>query len=162
MNDVIVTVTGNVCHDVRHVVTAQGTHVASFRLASTPRRFDRNEGRWVDGETTYLTVICWRHLAENVASSLGKGDPVIVVGRLQVRSWERGGMRGRSVEIDATAVGHDLARGTSAFRRVNRGLARDRDGADAPAAEFEAAPTGGQDLAEQTPGTAEETEILAA
>ncbi len=162
MNDVIVTVTGNVCHDVRHVVTEQGTHIASFRLASTPRRFDRHEGRWVDGETNYLTVTCWRHLAENVASSLGKGDPVIVVGRLQVRNWERDGMRGRSVEIDATAVGHDLTRGTSAFRRVNRFLARDRDGVDALAAEFETVTAENQALAGQNPEASEETEALAA
>lgn len=120
MNDIVVTVIGNVCHEVRHTVRDDGLHIASFRLAHTPRRFNRTAGNWEDGDTVFLTVTCWRWLAENVASSVTKGDPVMVTGRLKVREWERDGVRNRSIEVDATSVGHDLSKGVSSFRRPRR------------------------------------------
>ena len=120
VNDIEVTVVGNVVTDVRHVVTNRGIPVASFRLASTSRRFDRESGRWVDGDVTFFTINCWRQLADNVGASLTKGQPVVVIGRLRTRDWERGDKRGTSVEIDALAVGHDLCRGISQFERVRR------------------------------------------
>lgn len=117
-SEVQVTVTGNVTQDVRHVRTEQGVPITTFRLASTRRQFDRSAGRWVDGETTFVNVTCWRALAEHVRASVSKGDPVVVIGRLRIRSWEREGYKGNAVEIDAYTVGHDLVRGTSAFRRT--------------------------------------------
>ena len=120
VNDIDVTVVGNVVSDVRHLLTQSGVPVASFRLASTSRRFDREQGRWVDGDVTFFTVNCWRGLADNVAASMGKGDPVMVIGRLRTRDWERGDKRGMSVEIEAASVGHDLCRGVSTFDRVRR------------------------------------------
>lgn len=119
MNETTVTVVGNVASDVRHVTTARGVSLASFRLASTPRRFDRNLG-WVDGTTSFYSVTCWRHLAEHVRSSVRMGEPVVVTGRLSVREWERDDRRGVTVEVDATSVGHDLSRGTSTFARPVR------------------------------------------
>ena len=119
MNDAIVTITGNVATDVRHVETDTGVHITSFRLATTPRRLDR-ERRWVDGETSYVTVSCWRFLAQNAAASLHKGDPVVVSGALRVRQWEKEGRVGHTTEIDARVIGHDLNRGRSAFDRVVR------------------------------------------
>lgn len=116
--DIDVTVVGNVVTDVRHVETSSGVPVASFRIASASRRFDRDQGRWTDGDVTYFTINCWRSLADNVTSSVGKGDPVMVVGRLHTRDWERGDKRGTSVEIEAIAVGHDLTRGRAHFERV--------------------------------------------
>lgn len=121
MSDIQTTVVGNVVTDVRFTTTRTGgLAAASFRMASTPRRYDRDAGAWVDGETVFLTVNCWRALAEHVASSLGKGDPVLATGRLRVRAWEKEERRGSSLELDANAVGHDLSRGTSAFRRMVR------------------------------------------
>ena len=120
VNDIDVTVVGNVISDVRHLVTPSGVPVASFRVASTSRRFDRDRGRWVDGDVTFFTVNCWRGLANNVAVSVSKGDPVMVIGRLRTRDWERGERRGTSVEIEAASVGHDLGRGVSTFDRARR------------------------------------------
>jgi single-strand DNA-binding protein len=118
MNEPMVTMSGNVAQDLRHVTTEQGVPITSFRLASTRRQYDRSAGRWVDGETTFVNVTCWRALADHVHASVSKGDPVVVIGRLRVRAWEREAYKGNAVEIDAYTVGHDLTRGTSAFRRA--------------------------------------------
>jgi single-strand DNA-binding protein len=93
---------------------------ARFRLAVTSRYWDREKGMWVDGHTNFFTVWANRALAANVGASLSVGDPVVVQGRLKVRSEVREGQTRTSADIDAVAVGHDLSRGTSAFRRGNR------------------------------------------
>ncbi len=121
MPDTVVTVTGHVCTDVVYRVTPSGAGLCSFRLASTPRRFDRASESWVDGPTSFYTVTCWRGLGENVAASVSKGQPVLVTGKLRVREWTTPeGRSGVSVELDATGVGHDLSRGTSRFSKVSR------------------------------------------
>jgi len=121
MNETMISIAGNVATDLRFVRSERGTPLASFRLASTARRYDRSQGGWVDGRTTFVTVVCWRSLAENVAGSLRKGEPVVVMGRLRVEPWQRDdGRSGTTVEVEAQAVGHDLSRGTSAFRRTRR------------------------------------------
>jgi single-strand DNA-binding protein len=115
-----VTVTGVVATDPRAVVVDETLPITSFRLASTPRRRDRN-GNWTDGETSWLTVTCWRGLARNVASSVGKRDRVVVHGRLRVREWTSPeGVTRTTVEVDADAVGHDLSWGTAQFTRARR------------------------------------------
>ncbi|MGW4892340.1 single-stranded DNA-binding protein [Kitasatospora sp. NPDC004240] len=121
MNETQVTMIGNVGSPVNYTATADGVPVANFRLAATGRRFDRTKDGWVDGETQWVTVVAWRALAANVVSSLNKGDPVVVSGRLRVREWDEGEVRRSRVEIDARSVGHDLGRGTSAFRWAVRG-----------------------------------------
>lgn len=121
MNETMVTMIGNVASMVQYGQTAGGIPMANFRLASTERRYDRARAEWVDGDTLWVTVLAWRGLASNVVSSLEKGDPVLVSGRLRVREWEDEGKRRSVVEIDARAIGHDLGRGTSAFRSSVRG-----------------------------------------
>jgi len=123
VNEIPVTLIGNVVTDVSGTTTPSGAEVAWFRLASTPRRYDRATGRWIDGDTSYVRVSCWRLLARNVVASLSKGDPVVVTGRLRVREWVKDDRRGIAVEIDASAVGHDLARGISRFVRPARPVA---------------------------------------
>jgi single-strand DNA-binding protein len=93
---------------------------ARFRLAVTARYWDREKGTWADGHTNFFTVWANRQLATNVAASLSVGEPVIVQGRLKVRSDVRDGQSRTSADIDAVAIGHDLTRGTAAFRRANR------------------------------------------
>lgn len=114
-----VTVRGFIGNDVRTITTEKGLPISTFRLASTPRRFDRERGEWVDGETNWFTVTCFRALAQNVRTTVSKGDPVLVTGRLKVRQWANDtGQRGTSVEIDADGVGHDLSFGTGSFTRL--------------------------------------------
>jgi single-strand DNA-binding protein len=119
MNQFQVWVTGNVATPVHHAVTARGTSVADFRLASTPRRHDKEQG-WLDGDTTFVKVVGFRALADNIASSLDVGQPVVVVGRLHVEETSREGRVYRDTVVVASAVGPDLSRGTATFRRSAR------------------------------------------
>jgi single-strand DNA-binding protein len=122
MSETLVTVVGNVATQPVLKNTASGVPMARFRLATTERRWDRAEDRWKDGRTSFFTVWAYRVLGENLAASLGLGEPVIVQGRLRVLEREdRREDKGQSyvtVAIEAVAVGHDLSRGMSAFRRV--------------------------------------------
>jgi len=121
VNETVLTMIGNIASDLRHAQTKGGVPVTTFRLASTTRRFDRGRGQWADVDTVFVTVVCWRALAEHVASSCAKGDPVVVTGRLRQRAWEADdGRSGTSDEVEAFVVGHDLNRGTSAFQRAAR------------------------------------------
>ncbi len=100
---------------------AGDTLVANFRVASTPRRYQRKSESWVDGATQWYSVSAWRALAENCQQSLRRGDPVVVHGRLTVNTWtNQQGVEVSSLEIEAIHVGHDLTRGTSAFTRTPR------------------------------------------
>ncbi|MEV4971721.1 single-stranded DNA-binding protein [Streptomyces scopuliridis] len=119
MNDTVVTVVGNVATGVEFRESATGG-VARFRFAVTGRRWDRQKNSWADGPTSFYTVWAWRTLGANLAASVSVGEPLVVHGRLRVREDEREGQRRTSVEIYAVAVGHDLTRGTAAFRRVTR------------------------------------------
>ena len=120
MNDIITTVIGNAVTDVSLRVTSTGASVASFRIASNSRRFDKSTNSWIDQEPSYLSITAWSQLAENVALSVHKGQGLVVTGKLKVRQWQDGDKSGTNVEIDAIAIGHDLNRGTSEFTKVKR------------------------------------------
>lgn len=122
MFDTYITVVGNVMTlpEWRRTSNTQ-TPVASFKVASTARRYDREKEQWVDGNSLRVRVTCWRRLAEGVASSLAIGDPVMVSGRMYTRDWEDGDGNHRTMyELEAVAVGHDLARGQGKFTRNPR------------------------------------------
>ncbi|MES2171409.1 MAG: single-stranded DNA-binding protein [Actinomycetota bacterium] len=116
MTDMI-TLTGLVATQPKHLVTAEGLSITSFRLASTQRRFDRSQERWIDGDTNWYTITTFRQLAINVVGSVHKGDRVIATGRLRIRDWTNGEKAGTTIEVDADAVGPDLLWGTSVFTR---------------------------------------------
>ena len=86
MSDSMITVRGWLGADVT-LRRAGDVPVASFRLACTPRRFNRRTETWSDGLTQWYTVTAWRGLAENCAASLRRGDPVVVHGRLETRTY---------------------------------------------------------------------------
>jgi single-strand DNA-binding protein len=111
------TVSGLVATTPRHLVTQEGLPITSFRLASSKRRFDRTKKIWVEGETNWFTINSFRQLAINSASSISKGDRIVVSGRLKVRDWDNGERSGTSVEIEADCLGHDLVWGTTQFSR---------------------------------------------
>ena len=112
------TVSGLVATTPRHLVTQEGLPITSFRLASSKRRFDITKKIWVDGETNWFTINSFRQLAINSASSISKGDRIVVSGRLKVRDWDNGERSGTSVEIEADCLGHDLVWGTTQFSRT--------------------------------------------
>ena len=117
MTDTI-TITGIVATTPRTLTTSSGLDIASFRLASTQRRYDQKTQEWVDGDTNWYTITGFRHLAANVHASINKGDRLIVTGKLRLREWESGDKRGINVEIEADTIGHDLAWGTSSWART--------------------------------------------
>jgi single-strand DNA-binding protein len=91
----------------------------AMRVSWTNRRRDSASGEWIDGNTSFVNVICWRQLAENLSTCLRRGDPVVVRGRLDVRTFTgRDGQRKTAVDVDASALGPDLNRGVADFRRV--------------------------------------------
>ena len=111
-------VAGLVATTPRHLVTQDGLPITSFRLASSSRRFDRAQNKWIDGETNWFTITSFRQLAINSAGSVNKGDRVSVTGKLRVRDWDNGERAGTSVEVEADSMGHDLAWGSSVFTRT--------------------------------------------
>ncbi|MBW8804487.1 MAG: hypothetical protein AUG49_15165 [Catenulispora sp. 13_1_20CM_3_70_7] len=119
MNETTVTVVGTVCSEVRYGQAADDTPIARFQIRNTPRRFDKRTGTWGDGDPSYYSAVCWRHLADHVASSMGVGDPVVATGRLRISRWRRGEEQMVTAELDVQAIGHDLRWGTTVYRRAN-------------------------------------------
>jgi single-strand DNA-binding protein len=119
VNEIFVTVNGTVGTDVQ-LTSGERSNRARFRLATAERYLDRESNRWVERETVWLDVICFRRLADHVAASVVKGQPVIVRGRLRVSRWD--GEKGprETLEVLATSVGHDLALGQASFARPPR------------------------------------------
>ena len=134
MNDTFITFRGYAGTDVRHR-EARDAHVASVRVASTPRV--RRDGQWVDGPTTWYSVTAWRTLADHLRDSVRKGDPIVVHGRLlRTETWApEGGAPSTTLEVEASIVGHDLNRGISHFIKAKR------------------PESGGQDRSEESGGT---------
>jgi single-strand DNA-binding protein len=112
-----ITLTGLVATSPTHIVTRDGLPITSFRLASAQRRFDRSQERWIDSETNWYSIRLFRALAINAAVSIEKGQRIVVVGRLRISEWENSERTGTTVDVEADAVGHDLAWGTAAFTR---------------------------------------------
>ena len=117
MNETFVTLCGWLGGDVA-MRDAGGVPVATFRVASTPRRYQRKTDSWEDGDTQWYAVNAWRALGENCERSLHRGDPVVVHGKLSAHVWtNKAGLEVTTFEVEAAFVGHDLNRGTSAFAR---------------------------------------------
>jgi single-strand DNA-binding protein len=92
-----------------------------FRVASTPRQYDQATRTWRDLETTWMSVKAWRVLAQNAADSLTVGDPIVVIGKLRTESWTtKEGEPRESTVLEASLIAHDLSRGVTSFRRVDR------------------------------------------
>ncbi|GLZ14826.1 hypothetical protein Acsp04_50610 [Actinomadura sp. NBRC 104425] len=119
--DTQITLVGNLVEDPNLRFTPSGQAVASFRVASTPRFFDRQTGEWKDGEALFLTCNVWRQAAENVAESLQRGMRVIVQGRLKQRSYETQQGEKRTVyEIEVDEVGPSLRNATAKVNKTQR------------------------------------------
>src|ERR671928_289852 len=120
--ETVITVIGNLVDDPELRFTPSGAAVAKFRVASTPRTFDRQTNEWKDGEGLFLTCNVWRQAAENVAESLTRGMRVIVQGRLKQRSYEtREGEKRTVYEIEVDEVGPSLRNATAKVNKTARG-----------------------------------------
>src|SRR6059058_4904384 len=112
--ETVITVVGNLVDDPELRFTPSGAAVANFRIASTPRTFDRQTSEWKDGDTLFLACSVWRQAAENVAESLQRGARVIVQGRLKQRSYETKEGEKRTVyEVEVDEIGPSLRYATA-------------------------------------------------
>ena len=130
MNATEITVIGNVVNSPARNRTQTGS-VTNFRVAATERRFDSAKQEWGDGPTFFVDVECWGELGGNVAHSISKGDPVVVVGALRTHEWESEQGRRSRPQIKAEAVAPNLARGVAEFRKTQRTAASEPPDASA-------------------------------
>jgi single-strand DNA-binding protein len=120
--ETVITVCGNLVDDPELRFTPAGAAVAKFRVASTPRTFDKQTNEWKDGESLFLTCSVWRQAAQNVADSLQKGMRVIVQGRLKQRSYEdREGVKRTVYELDVEEIGVSLRSATARVEKNSSG-----------------------------------------
>ena len=131
----------------------------TFRLGSTRRWFDRQAGIWKDAQTEWFNVKVWRTTALNAARSLRKGDPVIVQGQLSTEEWVGADGPRTSLVLDASALGPNLAFGSSHFARTVSPTVATGDGAPADVSGLEELPD--DDEAGLTPAVDEDEEALA-
>jgi len=114
-----ITVIGNLVKDPELKDLGNGKVLTKLRLAST-ERFQDASGTWVDGDTAFYDVVCWRTLAENVSKNLSKGNKVIVHGKLKYREFDRkDGTRGNAFEIDASDIGQSLSIKAGTFNKAS-------------------------------------------
>jgi single-strand DNA-binding protein len=112
--ETVVTIMGNLVDDPELRFTPAGHAVAKFRIASTPRTFDKQTNEWKDGDGLFLTVTAWRKLGEHIAETLKRGDRAIVRGALKQRTYDdREGVKRTVYEIEAEDVGPSLLRATA-------------------------------------------------
>ncbi|WP_416520075.1 single-stranded DNA-binding protein [Streptomyces achromogenes] len=118
--ETVITVVGNLVDEPELRFTPNGAAVAKFRLASTPRTFDKQTNEWRDGESLFLSCSVWRQAAEHVAESLAKGMRVIVQGALKQRSYEdKQGVKRTVYELDVHEIGPSLRSATAKVTKVS-------------------------------------------
>jgi single-strand DNA-binding protein len=122
-NEATFSVSGYVATQPKGGWTRDGTRTVFMRLGWTPRRIDKTTGEWTDQPSSFVSVICYRKVAENAALCLRRGDPVVVKGSLRVREYgEDNGPKRTTVEVIADAIGHDLSRGITIFKKSTEQL----------------------------------------
>lgn len=120
--DTVITLIGNLVDDPELRFTPAGHAVAKFRVASTPRTFDKQAGEWKDGDSLFMTCTAWRSLGEHCAESLTRGTRVIVSGVLKQRSYEdREGVKKTVYEVEAEDVAASLKTATAVVTKTTGG-----------------------------------------
>lgn len=122
------TITGNLARDPELRFTPSGAAVVNFGVAVNRRWMNKQTNQW-DEQVSFIDVVAWRDLAENVSESLTKGDRVTVVGRLEQRSWESSeGEKRSKVEIVADEVSVSLRWATAQVTKTERTSPSDAGG----------------------------------
>lgn len=114
-----VEIDGRMAADPELQFLPSGAALAKFRVATSDRK--REGDQWVDGPPTFISVVCWRDMAENVAESLHRGDPVFVSGKLEEQTWtDRDGQERKTFQVTADAVGPSLRWASASVNRTSR------------------------------------------
>ncbi len=120
--ETVITVIGNLTADPELRFTPSGAAVATFTVASTPRKYNAQTSQWEDGDALFMRCNIWRQAAENVAESLTRGARVVVSGRLRQRSFEtKEGEKRTVVELEVDEVGPSLKYATAKVNKASRG-----------------------------------------
>lgn len=120
--ETVITIVGNLTADPELRTTRNGSAVANFSIAATPRVFDKQSNQWVDGDALFLRCSAWRDLATHCAQSLSKGMRVIAQGRLTQHSWEDEQHQKRSaVELQVDEIGPSLRYATAQVQKMQSG-----------------------------------------
>lgn len=121
MNEPTTTMIGNLVDDPTLRYTPNGAAVCNFKVAQTPRTFDKQSNEWKDGESLFMPCSIWREAAENVSESFKRGDRVIVTGRLKSRSYEtKEGDKRTIIELEAEEVGASVKYATATIKRAEK------------------------------------------
>lgn len=120
--ETVITVVGNLTADPEMRTTRNGSTVANFSIAATPRVFDKQSNQWVDGDALFLRCTAWRDMAQHCAQTLRKGMRVIAQGRLTQHSWEDEQHQKRtSVELQVDEIGPSLKYATAQVQKMQSG-----------------------------------------
>lgn len=120
--ETVITVVGNLTADPEMRTTRNGSTVANFSIAATPRVFDKQSNQWVDGDALFLRCSAWRDLATHCAQSLSKGMRVIAQGRLQQRSYQaQDGSNRTVIELQVDEIGPSLKYATAQVQKMQSG-----------------------------------------
>lgn len=120
--ETVITVVGNLTADPEMRTTRNGSTVANFSIAATPRVFDKQSNQWVDGDALFLRCSAWRDLASHCAQTLRKGMRVIAQGRLQQRSYQaQDGSNRTVIELQVDEIGPSLKYATAQVQKMQSG-----------------------------------------
>lgn len=120
--ETVITVVGNLTADPEMRTTRNGSTVANFSIAATPRVFDKQSNQWVDGDALFLRCTAWRDMAQHCAQTLRKGMRVIAQGRLTQHSWEDEQHQKRTaVELQVDEIGPSLRYATAQVQKMQSG-----------------------------------------
>ena len=120
--ETVITVVGNLTADPEMRTTRNGSTVANFSIAATPRVFGKQSNQWVDGDALFLRCSAWRDLATHCAQSLSKGMRVIAQGRLQQRSYQaQDGSNRTVIELQVDEIGPSLKYATAQVQKMQSG-----------------------------------------
>jgi single-strand DNA-binding protein len=114
-NEATFSVNGFVATPPKGGYTKDGMRTLYMRVGWTPRRIDKRTGEWTDQPTSFVGVTCYKKVAENAATCLRRGDPIVLRGTLRVREY--GEDKRVTVDVLADSIGHDLSRGVTFFKK---------------------------------------------
>jgi single-strand DNA-binding protein len=119
-NEAYVSLIGFVATQPKKGRTKTGSPTLSMRVGWTPRTVDRDTGAWSDLPSSFVTVTCYRKVAEHASVCLRRGEPIVVRGTLRVREYlDQNGQRRSSVDVQADSIGHDMSRGISNYHKLS-------------------------------------------
>lgn len=103
-------ITGNLAADPEYRTTGTGKSVATFSIANSTSKFNRDTKQWEQGEATFIRCVAWGPLADNMgASHLSKGMRVVADGTLKQHSYQTGdGQERTGLEMTVSDIGPSL------------------------------------------------------